>query len=182
MPAIFKDHRGRLVNVDGLQVTTELSFLLATGMALGAYRMGIEQEIRAQSVDSPVSTHTSVTFDFSDGWRVKELPMGPTLRHASQRCQTDGECMERSSSEASPSPNPVQQNPCNDDICEVCLAKYVIASLDDCDCVAEREMTSPHSSILIADAALANSLRAWDVARKSRDDALYEDITLGQSI
>ena len=133
----------------------------------GAYRTDIDQEIHAQSVDGPVSTRTSVTFDFSEDWRVKDSPWAPpsgmslndavsllirgicplsvletpivaNLRSSRSpslsSSETDGEF--RSSSEASLSRNPVEQSPCDDDICEVCLSKCVIASLDDCDCVA----------------------------------------------
>lgn len=38
MPEIFKNEWGRLVNIDGRQVTTELSILMATAMALGKPR------------------------------------------------------------------------------------------------------------------------------------------------
>lgn len=35
MPEIFRNHAGKLVNVDGSQVTSELAILMATAMALG---------------------------------------------------------------------------------------------------------------------------------------------------
>ncbi|KAF7967633.1 hypothetical protein HWV62_33611 [Athelia sp. TMB] len=77
MPEIFKDSRGRLVGVDGRQVTTELAIMLATAMALGAYSTDIDQEIFAETTDGPVSTRTSVTIDFSSKWRVKGSPWSP---------------------------------------------------------------------------------------------------------
>ncbi|KAF7975394.1 hypothetical protein HWV62_9611 [Athelia sp. TMB] len=77
MPEIFKDTRGRLVGIDGRQVTTELAILLATAMALGAYTTDIDQEIFAETRDGPISTRTSVTIDFSTNWHVKGSPWAP---------------------------------------------------------------------------------------------------------
>ncbi|KAF7986630.1 hypothetical protein HWV62_26440 [Athelia sp. TMB] len=77
MPEIFKDLRGRLVNVEGRQVTSELAILLTTAIALGAYRSDIDQEIFADTPDGPISTRTSVTIDFSTNWRTKDSPWIP---------------------------------------------------------------------------------------------------------
>ncbi|KAF7977623.1 hypothetical protein HWV62_3020 [Athelia sp. TMB] len=77
MPEIFKDWRGRLVNIDGRQVTTELAIMLATAMSLGAYTTDIDQEIFADTPDGPVSTRTSITIDFSSKWRVRDSPWAP---------------------------------------------------------------------------------------------------------
>ncbi|KAF7978252.1 hypothetical protein HWV62_1072 [Athelia sp. TMB] len=77
MPIIFRGHRGRLVNANGRQVTTELSVLMATAMALGVYRSDVDQEVHADTPDGPVWTRTSVTFDFSDGWRAGDSPWTP---------------------------------------------------------------------------------------------------------
>ncbi|KZP17125.1 hypothetical protein FIBSPDRAFT_957461 [Athelia psychrophila] len=77
MPEIFKNEWGRLVNIDGRQVTTELSILMATAMALGAHSSDIDQEIHCDIPGGPLWTRTSVTIDFSTKWRVEGSPWAP---------------------------------------------------------------------------------------------------------
>ncbi|KAF7977146.1 hypothetical protein HWV62_4557 [Athelia sp. TMB] len=253
MPPIFRNHLGRLVNAQGVEVTVELAVMMAMGMSLGAYRTDIDQEIHAETPDGPVWTRTSVTFDFSDHWRVSDSPWTPPsgmpleeaisclirgigpLRvlenpiigspypsanpspslgddyeseagddyesaagedHESAAGDDNESAATSSSGSAllfSPFAQPI---PRDDDICDVCLARCIIASPEDCDCVGERHIAYIRSLSLqgaplvysadaalahSTDAALAHSLNVQGVASALQDVALMQDITGAQS-
>ncbi|KZP21507.1 hypothetical protein FIBSPDRAFT_891003 [Athelia psychrophila] len=141
----------KLVTVDGAQVTSELAIMMATAMALGCYNADIDQEIRCDAPGDPITTQTSVTFDFSTRWPAHDSPwtpaagmaledavellLGGVIPRSTARSKSSSACPQNSRT-SSPVLFAAEQlaDQTDEAICDVCFAKQVIALPFECDC------------------------------------------------
>lgn len=138
-------------------------------MQLGAYNTDIHQEIHCDAPGGPITTRTSVTFDFSSRWPTYnspwtpapgmaledavELLLGGVVPRSTARSRSPSECPPNSRT-----PSPVLfaaaeqlADQTAEAICDVCLAKQVIASPFECDCAEcgkDMPFVSPPPSFL----------------------------------
>ncbi|KZP05406.1 hypothetical protein FIBSPDRAFT_901027 [Athelia psychrophila] len=135
---------GSLVAVGNpaVEVTSELAILMATAMALGAYRSDIDQTIYWDGSGKPITTRTSITIDFSNTWQPEMsayVPVpGMPLDEAVRLLLAGVVPRSQGAPESPPSFSGTRSSsPVDDSLCDACLAKALISSTLDCDCILE---------------------------------------------
>lgn len=158
MDPIFEDGSLVAVGNPAVEVTSELAILMATAMALGtfqfllllfalftymllgAYRSDIDQTIYWDGSGKPITTRTSITIDFSNTWQPEMsayVPVpGMPLDEAVRLLLAGVVPRSQGAPESPPSFSGTRSSsPVDDSLCDACLAKALISSTLDCDCI-----------------------------------------------